>query len=137
VTELGPFLDSLRSCYPNKAIIVSEFGFDANRTGPASERGTYAYQSWAIAYHLRVFAARPWLSGAIYFTLKDFASRAGWDGGNPHGRAPFGQNGLIDLSGRTKPAFATIASIYHATVQIAPASQAPASRVGTGGYFPP
>jgi Glycosyl hydrolases family 2, TIM barrel domain/Glycosyl hydrolases family 2, sugar binding domain len=120
MTELGPFLDSLHSCYPHKAMIVSEFGFDANHSGPASERGTYAYQSRATAYHLRVFAARPWLSGAIYFTLQDFASRPGWDGGNPQGEPPFVQNGLIDLNGNLKPAFATVASMYHATVQIAP-----------------
>ena len=32
---LSPFLDSVRACYPNKALFTSEFGFDANRNGPA------------------------------------------------------------------------------------------------------
>ncbi len=47
--ELGPFLDSLHACYPNKALMVSEFGFEANRNGPVEERGTYAFQASAAA----------------------------------------------------------------------------------------
>jgi beta-glucuronidase len=118
ITELGPFLDTLRRCYPSKALIVSEFGFDANHTGPATDRGTYAYQSAAIAYHLRVFASMPWLSGAIYFLLQDFAARPGWAGDNPHGYPPFVQKGLLNLSGKPKPAYGLVASLYRSTVQI-------------------
>ncbi len=121
ISELGPFLDSLRSCYPHQALIVTEFGFDASRHGPATQRGTYEFQSAAAAYHLQVFAARPWLSGAIYFLLQDFAARPGWGGGEPHPDPPFVQKGLIDRHGRLKPAFGTIASVYRATIQIAPA----------------
>jgi beta-glucuronidase len=118
--ELGPFLDSLRACYPSQALMVSEFGFDANRDGPVEERGTYEFQSNSSAYHLGVFAAKPWLSGAIYYTLQDYASRPGWSGGNPWGNPPFVQKGLVDVNGNLKPAFAVVSSIYHATVQIAP-----------------
>ena len=39
---LGPFLDFVHACYPTKALMVTEFGFDANRDGPVEERGTYA-----------------------------------------------------------------------------------------------
>jgi len=123
--ELGSFLDSLRSCYPTKALIISEFGFDANHHGPASRRGTYEYQAAAIAYHLHVFATKPWLSGAIYFLLQDFAARPGWAGGNPNPHSPFVQKGLIDVYGHLKPAFSVIASMYHATVQIAPTTTRP------------
>jgi glycosyl hydrolase family 2 len=75
---LGPYLDSLRACYPTKALMITEFGFDANRDGPVDERGTYAFQANAAAFHLGVFAARQWLSGAIYWTLQDFAAGPGW-----------------------------------------------------------
>jgi beta-glucuronidase len=119
---LGPFLDTVRACYPTKAIFISEFGFDANRDGPVEERGTYAFQANSVAFHLGVFASKPWLSGAIYFLLQDAATWLGYSGGNPRPNPPFDQKGLIDLYGNLKPAFAIVASIYKATMQIAPKS---------------
>ena len=116
---LSPFLDEFRSCYPRKALFVTEFGFDGNRHGPMEERGTYEFQSNSVAFHLGVFASKPWLSGAIYWLIQDFASKPGWDGGNPLGTPPFVQKGLFDLHGDPKPAFALVSSIYHHAVQIA------------------
>lgn len=129
--ELGPFLDSFRACYPTKAIFVSEFGFDANRNGPVEERGTYAFQSDSLAYHLGVFATKHWLSGAIYFLLQDFATHPGWGGGNPEPDPPFVQKGMVDGLGHHKPAFSVMSAIYHATTQIAPARRR-AADVGSG-----
>ncbi len=119
--RLGPFLDSLRACYPTKALLITEFGFESNRHGPVMERGTYEFQSNAVAYHLHVFATKRWLSGAIYFVLQDFAARPGWGGGDPRPDPPFVQKGLVDLYGELKPAFGLVASNYRRTVQIAPA----------------
>ena len=117
---LSPFLDSVRACYPTQAVFVSEFGFDANRNGPVEERGTYQFQSDAAAFHLHVFASKPWLSGAMYFMLQDAATFLGYSGGNPQPDPPFDQKGLVDLYGNLKPAFAVVASIDKATTQIAP-----------------
>jgi beta-glucuronidase len=119
--QLSPFLDFVRSCYPHQALMVSEFGVDGNRTGPVDARGTYAFQVDAMQYHLGVFATKPWLSGAIWFAMQDFAARPGWAGGDPLGVAPFVQKGVVDLYGNDKPSFATMQSIYRSTVQIAPA----------------
>jgi beta-glucuronidase len=118
---LGPFLDSLHACYPTKPLFVTEFGFDASRSGPIEERGTYDFQTNSIAYHLSVFAGESWLSGAIYFPIQDFAARPGWGGGNPWPNPPFVQKGLVDLYGNFKPSFSVVASTYKATMQIAPA----------------
>ena len=74
-TLLSDYLDSVRQCYPNKAIVVSEFGAEANRDGPVEEKGTYAFQQDFVNYHLGVFATKPWLSGAIYFALQEFRVR--------------------------------------------------------------
>jgi beta-glucuronidase len=117
---LSPFLDSVRACYPRQAVFVSEFGFDANRDGPVEQRGTYQFQSNAAAFHLNVFASKPWLSGAMYFMLQDAATFLGYSGGNPFPDPPFDQKGLVDLYGNLKPAFAIVASIYRATMQIGP-----------------
>jgi beta-glucuronidase len=117
---LSPFLDTVRACYPTKALFVSEFGFDGNRNGPVEERGTYQFQSDSAAFHLHVFASKPWLSGAMYFLLQDAATFLGYSGGNPRPDPPFDQKGLVDLYGNLKPAFAIVASIYKAATQIAP-----------------
>ena len=125
---LGPFLDRFRACYPKQAIMVTEFGFDANQVGPVEVRGTYAFQSNSAAYHLGVFASKDWLSGAIWFLLQDFASHPGWSGGNPNSPdPPWVEKGLVDRYGNLKPAFAVVASIFKATQQIAPATNGNAS----------
>jgi Glycosyl hydrolases family 2, TIM barrel domain/Glycosyl hydrolases family 2, sugar binding domain len=116
---LSPFLDTLRACYPHKALLVSEFGFEGNRDGPVEERGTYEFQTDATAFHLGVFATKPWLTGALYFPLQDFAAHPGWGGGNPWPDPPFVQKGMLDLAGNPKPVFSVVQSIYRGTAQIA------------------
>ncbi|MEA2196364.1 MAG: beta-glucuronidase [Solirubrobacteraceae bacterium] len=117
-SALGSYLDFFRSCYPHQAMFVSEFGFEANRTGPVEEYGTYAFQSDAIAYHLAAFAQRPWLAGAIYWALQDFVCRPLWAGGNPLPDPPFFHKGLVDLQGNVKPTFAGVQRALRATVQV-------------------
>jgi beta-glucuronidase len=119
---LSPFLDSFRACYPNKALFITEFGFDGNRTGPVEERGTYQFQANAAAYHLGVFASKPWLSGAMYFLLQDTLAFPSYSGGNPWPEPPFNQKGLLDLQGNQKPAWGVVGSIYRATAQVAPSA---------------
>jgi beta-glucuronidase len=117
---LGPYLDSLHACYPKKAMFVTEFGFEGNRDGPVEQRGTYEFQNAAAAFHLGVFAARPWLSGAMYFPIQDFPAKPGWGGGNPLPDPPWVNKGLVSRTGVLKPAFSVLAAIYHATVQVGP-----------------
>jgi beta-glucuronidase len=121
---LGPFLDSLHACYPTKGLMISEFGFEGNRDGPVEEYGTYENQANNAEYHLSVFASKPYLSGAIWFALQNFAARPGWTGGNPLGDPPWVEKGEIDQYGNPTPLFPVIQSIYKSTVQIAPVAQA-------------
>jgi beta-glucuronidase len=119
--QLSPFLDSLRACYPDKALMITEFGFEANRPGPVEERGTYAFQIDSDIYHLDVFASKPYVSGALYFALQWFAVRPGFGtGGNPLPDPPFQQKGPIGLYGEQEPSFGTLQQIYGSTEQIAP-----------------
>jgi hypothetical protein len=73
-----------------------------------------------VAFHLNVFATKPWLSGAIYFALQNYVAFPQYSGGDPRPDPPYNQKGLIDFSGNEKPAWAVVSQIYHATVQIAP-----------------
>jgi beta-glucuronidase len=106
-TGAGPMLDKLRACYPRHALMVTEFGAEANRDGPVEEKGTYAFQADWANYQLGVFASKPWLSGAIYWALNEFRIRPGWDGGNPKpSLLPRHQKGLLTFDGwQRKPAW--------------------------------
>lgn len=113
---LSAYLDSVRRCYRRQAIAVTEFGAEANRAGPAREKGTYAFQSRLIAYHLGVYARKPWLAGAIGM-LMTFRVRPGWSGGNPRPNPPNHEKGVFDIRGRPKPAAAVMARWFHRTRQ--------------------
>ena len=116
---LSDFLDSMRACYPNKAIFVSEFGAEANRDGPVEEKGTYQFQQDFVNFHLGIYAAKPWLSGAIYWALQEFRVRPNWDGGNPHPNSPIHEKGLLRfLDGSKKPAWFDVQRNFAATNQL-------------------
>lgn len=121
--ELDPFLDQLRRCYPKQALAVTEYGAEANREGPPEEKGTYAFQSEFLDYHLRAFAAKPWLSGSVYWALQDFRIRNDWGGGNPWPTSPIHQKGLVGLDFVPKPAFDVLRTSYRATRQYMPRTQ--------------
>lgn len=114
---LGGEVDKLRKCYPKKAIVISEFGFEANRDGAPEERGTYQFQRDMMDYDLGVFAARPWLSGQIYWALQSFRVRPNWDGGNPFPNSPIHEKGVLDFDGNKRPNFDYLKSRFLAIKQ--------------------
>jgi beta-glucuronidase len=102
---LSSYLDAVRRCYPRQAIVVSEFGAEANRPGPVEEKGTYAFQQDFVNFQLGVFATKPWLSGAIYWALTEFWVRPGWNGADPRPQPPVFQKGLVTEDWVRKPAW--------------------------------
>jgi len=119
-STLSDYLDSVRQCYPNKAIVITETGAEANRDGPVEERGTYQFQSAFANYHYGIYATKPWLSGAIWWTLEEFAVKPGWEGGNPWPAPPIHQKAPITMAGVKKPVFFDLQRIYKATKQWGP-----------------
>ncbi|HEX6389791.1 MAG TPA: glycoside hydrolase family 2 TIM barrel-domain containing protein, partial [Solirubrobacteraceae bacterium] len=117
-TLLSQYLDSVRQCYPDKAIMVTETGAEANRDGPVEEKGTYQFQQDFVNYHFGVYAQKPWLSGALYWALEEFRVRPGWEGGNPRPHPPFHEKGLISFDGVRKPAFFDLQKIFKGTQQV-------------------
>ena len=116
---LPDFLDSIRACYPNKAILVSEFGAEANRDGPVEEKGTYQFQQDFVNFHLGIYGTKPWLSGAIYWALQEFRVRPNWDGGNPHPNSPIHEKGVLRFTdGSKKPAWFDLQRNFAATNQL-------------------
>ena len=120
---LSEYLDGVRACYPNKALMISEFGAEANRDGPPEEHGTFAFQQDFVNFHLGVYATKPWLSGAIYWALQEFRVRPNWDGGDPRPTPPIHEKGLVTFAGLKKPAFFDVQRLFRATSQFgAPAT---------------
>jgi beta-glucuronidase len=117
--RLSGAIDAMRACYPRHALAVTELGAEGNRSGPVEERGTYEFQAELYDYHLNVYAAKPWLSGATG-TLMTFKARPGWNGGNPLPTPPFHDKGVFDYAGKPKPAAGVVSRWFHATKQYGP-----------------
>jgi beta-glucuronidase len=105
IGDVRPALDATRAQLPGVALFVTEFGAEANRAGPASVKGTYAFQSQWLDQQLAAIDATPYLGGAIVWLLRDYAVRPGWGGGNPRPSPPFSNKGLLNLQGKRKPAW--------------------------------
>ena len=117
-TLLPAYLDAEEHCYHKQALMVTEFGAEANRDGPVQERGTYEFQSDFVQYHLGVFATKPYLSGVSYWALEDFRVTPGWTGENPLPDPPIFNKGLLDFSGNPKPAYAIVKQSFQSTRQV-------------------
>ncbi len=116
-TLLSDYLDSVRQCYPDKAIMISETGAEANRDGPVEERGTNQFQAAFADYHFGVYASKPWLSGALWWTLQEFLVRPNWEGGNPQPSPPLHQKAPITYDGKFKPAWQNLQRAFKSVVQ--------------------
>ena len=114
--QLGPFLRQAHSRYPNLAVAVSEFGAESLFDGPATTKGTYEFQSNYVQKTLGVVDRLPFMNGAIYWTLREFAVSPGWTGGIalPAGTVPDGihHKGLIAYDGTDKPAFGVAKQLF-------------------------
>jgi beta-glucuronidase len=108
-------LRHVRARFPEQALFVSEFGAEANRRGPATRKGTYAFQTRFLRRSLGAFARSGVLSGSLIWALRDFAVRPGWDGGNPRPHPPLNEKGLFRLDGTPKPAVAFVRAAFAAT----------------------
>ena len=120
IDELGPFLDGVHAAHPSTALFVTEFGAEASSNGPASDRGTYGFQSNYLRSQLAIQASKPYLNGSLIWILKDFRVVPGWTGGNDPKRAvpPWNEKGLIEENGVRKPAFAAVRRIFKRTMPL-------------------
>jgi hypothetical protein len=105
---LEPYLQRLHDQYPRQAIVVTEFGAEAIANGPERMKGTYAFQRRYVQRVLTIVDRASFLSGALYWTLREFAVKPGWYGGAaPPGVARDGihNEGLVTYEGRRKVAW--------------------------------
>jgi hypothetical protein len=110
--DLPLYLQEMRDLYPELALVMTEFGAEARpeRAGaPVDVKGSYAFQTFHLARTLDVADAAP-ISGAIYWTLREFEIFPGWTGGAGQRPPQFRPNtrhqkGLLTYEGEKKPAW--------------------------------
>ena len=115
VDQLGAYLQQTHDLYPAQALVLSEFGAEAFAHGPVSQKGTYEFQTAYALQVLGTVAAEPFMQGAIYWTLRDFAVKPGWAGGPiaaPSPTNPIFHKGLIARGGTPKPAFYAVRDAF-------------------------
>ena len=61
--ELGPYLDELHAANPDLPLMITEFGAEASRSGPADQRGSLEFQSSYVLDHLRIHASKRYVAG--------------------------------------------------------------------------
>jgi Glycosyl hydrolases family 2, TIM barrel domain/Glycosyl hydrolases family 2/Glycosyl hydrolases family 2, sugar binding domain len=117
---LEPYLYELRDHYPDKALVMTEWGAEARpelATAALDLKGSYPFQDMHAARTLDVIDRSPVLSGAIYWTLREFEINPGWQGGAGRRPPQYEPNtrhhkGLLTYNGEPKPAYWTVRDRY-------------------------
>jgi hypothetical protein len=111
----------LRAAFPGKALLVTEFGAEANSRNAAGRHGSFAYQANLLGAHLAAYASLPALSGALVWNLADFPVQPAYTGGSiaskVHGvrlRPGLNQKGLYDYAGNAKPSVEVVRAAFGA-----------------------
>jgi beta-glucuronidase len=120
---LEPYIRELRDLYADKAIVMTEWGAEARpelADAPPDLKGGYAFQTFHAARTLDVIDRSPALSGAIYWTLREFEIYPGWQGGAGRRAPEYEPNtrhhkGLITYDGVRKPAFELLRERFRVT----------------------
>jgi beta-glucuronidase len=105
--ELGPYLDGIHAANPNLPLMITEFGAESVRHGPATQRGSYEFQQRWTIQHVRIHASKPYVNGSIAWALRDFRVDPTWTGGAPRdwSTPPWNNKSLIGESNDRKPVY--------------------------------
>jgi beta-glucuronidase len=120
---LDPFIRELRDHYPTKAIVMTEWGAEGRpelADAPPDRKGGYPFQSFHAQRTLDVIDRSTVLSGAIYWTLREFEIFPGWQGGAGRRPPQFEPNtrhhkGLLTYEGERKPVYELVRERFRAT----------------------
>jgi beta-glucuronidase len=118
LAALETYLEQTHRRYPKAAVVMTEFGAEATRHGPASEKGSYEFQEAYLRNVLGIVSRLRFVDGAIYWTLREFAVKPDWTGGASPAvvtPSPMHHKGLIAYDGTDKPAFSLAQSLFART----------------------
>ncbi|MCW3063774.1 MAG: hypothetical protein JWN32_946 [Solirubrobacterales bacterium] len=118
LAALETYLNQTHRRYPNTAVVMTEFGAEATRHGPPSEKGSYEFQEAYLRNVLGIVSRLHFVDGAIYWTLREFAVKPDWTGGASPAvviPSPIHHKGLISYDGAAKPAFLLAQTLFGRT----------------------
>lgn len=104
--DFAPHLKRLRRMYPAAAMAITEFGAEGVRNGARTKKGTLQFQQAYFNRIMNVVDSRSDLSGALYWTVREFAIKPSWTGGTPRKfakRDGIHRKALLTYDGRPKP----------------------------------
>jgi hypothetical protein len=106
-TKLG----ELRAVFPDRVLVVTEFGAEGSARNADDQPGGLAFQAGLLRTHIRTYASTPDLTGMLVWNLRDFAVAPSFNGGSitevvgDISLVPgLNQKGLYTYTGRPKPA---------------------------------
>src|SRR4051794_5141717 len=137
LADLRPYLEHMHRMYPHTALVVTEFGAEATKKGPANKKQTYAFQADYVRKNLNIVDSLPFVQGAIYWTLQEFAVKPFWDGGAEIASIrtdAIHNKGLIAYDGFVKPAWHVAEHEFARTPVYAPVAE-PARPSDPFGWF--
>ena len=138
IADFGPYLRRMQRLYPDAAKVVTEFGAEATLDGPADRKQTFAFQADYLEESLRIIADAPGISGAVYWTLQEFAVKPLWDGGadiEAIQTDSIHNKGLISYDGERKPAWDVAERVFAATPLYRDAARSPTSGADPLGWL--
>ncbi len=114
-------LQSMARTFPDKVLVISEFGAESNTLNKPGAPGSYSFQAALLKNHIQVYAAEPRLSAMFVWVLRDYPLTPTFSGGSIHRVIKhlrliegLNQKGLYTYSGKPKPAAVTVAALYKA-----------------------
>ncbi len=121
-------LSRARALFPDKPIVVAELGAVGTARIPPADFGGMDFQAELLARRIGVLATDPLISGALVWSLRDYALRPDFRGGSVLKLRPdlnltpgLNEKGLYDFAGRPKPALASVRDAFAAAAAAAAA----------------
>lgn len=120
--DVGPMLDRMHRKYPDKPILVSEFGsesvdhWDPKTARDGSKDYSYQYQVKFLTSHLQQIYApqrRAYVAGGTIWVYADFPDPHRINGDHPDIARYRNSKGLVTMDRTPKPAFHVVSRFYH------------------------
>ncbi|MCW2998213.1 MAG: hypothetical protein JWN65_1762 [Solirubrobacterales bacterium] len=109
--------------FPDKILVISEFGAEANALNDTNSPGGFAFQSSLLKLHLDIYKADPRVSGMLVWNLRDFAVTPAFYGGSIRRQVPdikilrgLNQKGLFTYDNQPKPSLVVVRDALAAPV---------------------
>ena len=111
--------EGLRSVFPDRVIMVTEFGAEGSERNPEDAPGGLGFQADLLRTHIQTYASLDDLAGMLVWNLRDFGVAPSFNGGSISEVVDdisivpgLNEKGLHTYTGRPKPAAAVVRDEY-------------------------